>query len=156
VVAASAGNHAQALAYHGARLGVPVTIVMPRATPFVKVEHTRGHGATVVLEGDSYDEAEAIAHRIGAEQGLTFVSAFNDAGVIAGQGTVALEMLEDVPELDTLIIPIGGGGLIAGCSVAAKVHEARDPHRRRGGGHVPVLHGQDARHARPLRRPDHR
>jgi threonine dehydratase len=120
VIAASAGNHAQALAYHGARLGVPVTIVMPRATPFVKVEHTRGHGATVVLEGDSYDEAEAIAHRIGAEQGLTFVSAFNDAGVIAGQGTVALEMLEDVPELDTLIIPIGGGGLIAGCSVAAK------------------------------------
>jgi threonine dehydratase len=120
VVAASAGNHAQALAYHGARLGVPVTIVMPKATPFVKVEHTRGHGATVILDGDSYDEAEAHALRLEAEQGLTFVSAFNDAGVIAGQGTVALEMLEDVPELDTLIIPIGGGGLIAGCSVAAK------------------------------------
>ena len=120
VVAASAGNHAQALAYHGARLGVPVTIVMPKATPFVKVEHTRGHGATVILDGDSYDEAEAHALRLEAEQGLTFVSAFNDAGVIAGQGTVALEMLEDVPELEMLAIPIGGGGLIAGCAVAAK------------------------------------
>lgn len=120
VVAASAGNHAQALAYHGARLGVPVTIVMPKATPFVKVEHTRGHGARVILEGDSYDEAEALAHRLEAEEGLTFVSAFNDAGIIAGQGTVALEMLEDVPDLEVLPIPIGGGGLIAGCAVAAK------------------------------------
>jgi threonine dehydratase len=120
VVAASAGNHAQALAYHGARLGVPVTIVMPKATPFVKVEHTRGHGATVILDGDSYDEAEAHALRLEAEQGLTFVSAFNDEGVIAGQGTVALEMLEDVPDLEVLAIPIGGGGLIAGCAVAAK------------------------------------
>ena len=120
VVAASAGNHAQALAYHGARLGVPVTIVMPRATPFVKVEHTRAFGAEVILDGDTYDEAEAIAHRLEAERGLTFVSAFADPGVIAGQGTVALEMLEDAPEIDTLVIPIGGGGLIAGCAVAAK------------------------------------
>jgi threonine dehydratase len=120
VVAASAGNHAQALAYHGARLGVPVTIVMPKATPFVKVEHTRAFGAEVILEGDTYDEAEAIAHRLEGDRGLTFVSAFNDVGVIAGQGTVALEMLEDVPDLEILPIPIGGGGLIAGCSVAAK------------------------------------
>lgn len=120
VVAASAGNHAQALAYHGARLGVPVTIVMPKATPFVKVEHTRGHGANVILVGDSYDEAQATAHRLEAEEGLTYVSAFEDEGVIAGQGTVALEMLEDVPDLEVLPIPIGGGGLIAGCSVAAK------------------------------------
>jgi threonine dehydratase len=120
VVAASAGNHAQALAYHGARLGVPVTIVMPKATPFVKVEHTRAHGATVILDGDSYDEAEAVAHKLEQEQGLTYVPAFADPEVIAGQGTVALEMLEDVPDLEILPIPIGGGGLIAGCAVAAK------------------------------------
>ena len=120
VIAASAGNHAQALAYHGARLGVPVTIVMPKVTPFTKVEHTRGHGATVIQEGDSFDEAEALARRLEVEQGLTFVSAFNDAAVIAGQGTVALEMLEDAPDLEVLPIPIGGGGLIAGCAVAAK------------------------------------
>jgi threonine dehydratase len=120
VIAASAGNHAQALAYHGARLGVPVTIVMPRATPFVKVEHTRGHGAIVVQEGDTFDEAQAHARQLEVERGLTYVHPFDDAGVIAGQGTVALEMLEDVPQLDCLPIPIGGGGLIAGCAVAAK------------------------------------
>ena len=120
VIAASAGNHAQALAYHGARMGVPVTIVMPKTTPFTKVEHTRGHGATVILDGETFDESEALARSMEQQLGLTFVSAFNDPGVIAGQGTVALEMLEDVPELEVLPIPIGGGGLIAGCSVAAK------------------------------------
>ncbi len=120
VIAASAGNHAQALAYHGARLGVPVTIVMPKTTPFTKVEHTRGHGATVIQEGETFDESEALARSMERQLGLTFVSAFNDAAVIAGQGTVALEMMEDVPELEVLPIPIGGGGLIAGCSVAAK------------------------------------
>lgn len=120
VIAASAGNHAQALAYHGQRLGVPVVIVMPKATPFVKVEHTRSHGAEVLLEGDTYDDANAFAHRLMNERGLTFVHPFNDPHVIAGQGTIALEMLEDEPDLELLPIQIGGGGLIAGCSIAAK------------------------------------
>jgi threonine dehydratase len=120
VIAASAGNHAQGLAYHGHRLGVPVVIVMPKATPFVKVEHTRSHGAEVLLEGDTYDDANAFAHRLMNERGLTFVHPFNDADVIAGQGTIALEMLEDEPDLELLPIQIGGAGLIAGCSIAAK------------------------------------
>ena len=120
VIAASAGNHSQGLAYHAARLGIPVTIVMPRSTPFVKVQQTRGHGAQVVLEGDNYDEASAVAMRLRDEQDLAFVHPFNDLDVMAGQGTVALEMLEDVPDLDVLPIPIGGGGLIAGCATAAK------------------------------------
>ena len=120
VIAASAGNHSQGLAYHAARLGIPVTIVMPRSTPFVKVQQTRGHGAQVVLEGDNYDEASAVAMRLRDEQDLAFVHPFNDLQVMAGQGTVALEMLEDVPDLEVLPIPIGGGGLIAGCATAAK------------------------------------
>ena len=120
VIAASAGNHSQGLAYHAARLGIPVTIVMPRSTPFVKVQQTRGHGANVVLEGDNYDEASAVAMRLRDEQDLAFVHPFNDLQVMAGQGTVALEMLEDVPDLEVLPIPIGGGGLIAGCATAAK------------------------------------
>lgn len=120
VIAASAGNHAQGLAYHAARMGVPVTIVMPKGTPMVKVEHTRGHGAEVVLEGENYDEAADIAQRLREERGLVFVHPFNDYDVMAGQGTVALEMLEDVPDLEILPVPIGGGGLIAGMAVAAK------------------------------------
>jgi len=120
VIAASAGNHAQGLAYHAARMGVPVTIVMPKGTPMVKVEHTRGHGAEVVLEGESYDEAADIAQRLREERGLVFVHPFNDYDVMAGQGTVALEMLEEVPDLEILPVPIGGGGLIAGMAVAAK------------------------------------
>ena len=120
VIAASAGNHAQGLAYHGHRLGVPVTIVMPKGTPFVKVEHTRQHGATVVIHGDTYDEA-AIHAQILCEQGaLTFVHPFDDYDVMAGQGTIALEMLEDVPDLEILPVPIGGGGLISGVATAAK------------------------------------
>lgn len=120
VIAASAGNHSQGLAYHAARLGIPVTIVMPRSTPFVKVQQTRGHGANVVLEGDNYDEASAVAMKLCAEQDLAFIHPFNDLQVMAGQGTVALEMFEDVPDLDVLPIPIGGGGLIAGCATVAK------------------------------------
>ena len=120
VIAASAGNHSQGLAYHAARLGIPVTIVMPRSTPFVKVQQTRGHGANVVLEGDNYDEASAVAMKLCNEQDLAFVHPFNDLQVMAGQGTVALEMFEDVPDLDVLPIPIGGGGLIAGCATVAK------------------------------------
>ncbi len=120
VIAASAGNHAQGLAYHGARLGVPVTIVMPRATPMVKVEHTRDFGAEVILEGETYDDASHRAQLIRRERDMVFVHAFNDLDVMAGQGTIALEMLQDAPDLEVLPIPIGGGGLIAGMATAAK------------------------------------
>ena len=120
VIAASAGNHAQGLAYHGQRLGVPVTIVMPRLTPMVKVEHTRGFGAEVILQGETYDDASLYAREICDLRDLVFVHAFNDLDVIAGQGTIALEMLEDAPELEVLPIPIGGGGLISGMATAAK------------------------------------
>jgi threonine dehydratase len=120
VIAASAGNHAQGLAYHGARLGVPVTIVMPKTTPFVKVQHTRDFGATVVIEGETYDDASAHARKLQAEQDLTFVHPFDDYDIMAGQGTIALEMLEDAPDLEVLPVPIGGGGLISGVATAAK------------------------------------
>jgi len=108
VIAASAGNHSQGLAYHASRLGVPVTIVMPRNTPFVKVQQTRAFGAEVVQEGDSYDEAQAHARLIRDERDLVFVHPFNDIDVIAGQGTIALEMLADAPDLDVLPVPIAG------------------------------------------------
>ncbi|CAN5119321.1 threonine ammonia-lyase [soil metagenome] len=120
VIAASAGNHSQGLAYHAARLGVPVTIVMPKTTPFTKVQHTRGHGAEVLIEGETYDEAFAHAQSVRQLRGLVYIHAFDDYDVMAGQGTVALEMLEDQPDLEILPIPIGGGGLIAGMATAAK------------------------------------
>ena len=120
VIAASAGNHSQGLAYHAARLGVPVTIVMPKATPFVKVQQTRDFGAEVVIEGEGYDEAQALAVRLCEERNLTFIHPFNDIDVMAGQGTIALEMLEDAPDLEILPVPIGGGGLISGVATAAK------------------------------------
>lgn len=120
VIAASAGNHAQGLAYHGKRLGVPVTIVMPQTTPTVKVTQTQGHGATVVLHGEKFDDAYAHARLLEVEQGLTFVHPFDEADIIAGQGTIALEMLEDAPDIDTLVIPIGGGGLFSGMGTAAR------------------------------------
>ena len=120
VIAASAGNHAQGLAYHGARLGVPVTIVMPQTTPQVKVYQTASHGAEIVLFGEKYDDAYAHARELEAERGLTFVHPFDDPRIAAGQGTVALEMLEDQPDIDTLIIPIGGGGLFSGMGTAAR------------------------------------
>ncbi|KFG89844.1 Threonine dehydratase [Sphingobium herbicidovorans NBRC 16415] len=120
VIAASAGNHAQGLAYHGRRLGVPVTIVMPVTTPTVKVTQTQGHGATVVLHGEKFDDASTYARQLAKEQGLTFVHPFDEPDIMAGQGTVALEMLEDAPEIDTLIIPVGGGGLFSGMATAAK------------------------------------
>jgi threonine dehydratase len=120
VIAASAGNHAQALAYHARRLGIPATIVMPAPTPSVKVSQTERHGARIVLEGETFDEALACALRIGEERGLTFVPPFDDVQIVAGAGTVALEMLADEPDLDTLVVPIGGGGLIGGMAVAAR------------------------------------
>ena len=119
VIAASAGNHAQGLAYHANRLGIPATIVMPTNTPTVKVTQTEGHGATVVLFGQTFDSAYAHARELEAERGLTFVHPFDDVRVIAGQGTVAIEMLQDVPAIDTFITPIGGGGLISGMAVVA-------------------------------------
>lgn len=120
VIAASAGNHAQALAYHAQRMGVPAVIVMPAATPFVKVEQTRHWNAEVVLHGDTFDDAYAHARSICEARDLVFVHPFDDADIIIGQGTAALEILEDAPDIDTLIVPIGGGGLIAGIAVAAK------------------------------------
>ena len=120
VIAASAGNHAQGLAYHAARLGIPATIVMPRTAPITKVTQTEGHGATVILEGETFDAAYAHARLLEAAQGYTFVHPFDDPRIIAGQGTVAVEMLADVPAIDTLVVPIGGGGLISGMGVVAR------------------------------------
>jgi threonine dehydratase len=120
VIAASAGNHAQGLSYHGTRLGVPVTIVMPKTTPTVKVMQTESVGGKVVLEGESFDEAYAHARKLEGQLGLTFVHPFDDPHVAAGQGTVALEMLEDVPDLDTLVLPVGGGGLSTGMGTVAR------------------------------------
>jgi threonine dehydratase len=120
VIAMSAGNHAQAVAYHAARLSIPATIVMPEPTPFVKIAATKAHGAVVVLEGETIAEAYARADRLSAERGFVWVHPYDDPHVISGQGTVGLEMLEDAPELDVLVVPIGGGGLISGIAVAAK------------------------------------
>lgn len=120
VIAASAGNHAQGVAHHAQRLGLRAVIVMPRTTPTVKVERTRGFGAEVVLHGDSFDEAREQALRIAADQGLSFIHPFDDEAVIAGQGTIALEMLRQQPDLDTLVIAVGGGGLISGIATAAR------------------------------------
>jgi threonine dehydratase len=120
VVTLSAGNHAQAVAYHAARLGIPATIVMPETTPLVKVENTRAWGATVVLYGETLYESRERCDAIRAEQGLALVHPYDDPAVIAGQGTVALEMLAAVPDLDVLVVPIGGGGLVAGMAIAAK------------------------------------
>lgn len=122
VIAASAGNHSQGLSYHGSRLGVPVTIVMPRTTPTVKVMQTESVGGKVLLEGENFDEAYAYARSMEKQLGLTFVHPFDEPNVAAGQGTVALEMLEDAPEIETLVVPIGGGGLISGMGTVAKAH----------------------------------
>src|SRR5436309_15313453 len=119
VIAMSAGNHAQAVAYHARRLGIPATIVMPMTTPYVKVKATEMLGAEVVLSGETLLEAQARAEALANERKLVWVHPYDDGHIIAGQGTVALEMLEDVPDLDVLIVPIGGGGLIAGNAIAA-------------------------------------
>ena len=120
IIAMSAGNHAQGVAYHAGRLGIPATIVMPSFTPNVKVKHTRDHGARVILHGDTLAEAAAEAHRLAKAEQLVFVHPYDDPRIIAGQGTIALEMLQDVPEIDTLVAPVGGGGMIAGCAIAAR------------------------------------
>jgi threonine dehydratase len=120
VIAMSAGNHAQGVAYHAGNLGIPATIVMPSFTPYTKVRHTQGHGARVVLHGDTLSEAADEAHRLARTEGLVFVHPYDDPMIVAGQATVALEMLQDAPELDTLVVPVGGAGLISGCAVAAR------------------------------------
>ncbi len=120
VIAMSAGNHAQAVAYHARRLAIPATIVMPVTTPFVKVKATEALGATVVLDGETLTEAQARAEAIARERNFVWVHPYDDPHIIAGQGTIALEMLETAAELDVLIVPIGGGGLIAGCAIAAR------------------------------------
>lgn len=119
VIAMSAGNHAQAVAYHSARLGIPATIVMPKGSPNTKVKNTRVHGAKVVLEGESLHESAAHARELAARERLVFVHPYEDELIIAGQGTVALEMLEAVPDLDAIVVPVGGGGLLSGMAIAA-------------------------------------
>ncbi|MCR9141531.1 MAG: threonine ammonia-lyase [bacterium] len=120
VIAMSAGNHAQGVAYHARRLKIPATIVMPKHTPFIKVRHTRDFGAEVVLEGENVDEAFECARRLQSSRGLSFIHPYDDARIIAGQGTVGLEMLQARPELDDLVLPVGGGGLISGVATAAR------------------------------------
>ena len=120
VVAMSAGNHAQGVAYHARRLGIAATIVMPEGTPFIKIDRTEAFGARVLLKGDSLSAARQAADALAREQGLVLVHPYDDPAVIAGQGTIALELLADRPELDTIVVPVGGGGLISGIAVAAK------------------------------------
>ncbi len=122
VIAMSAGNHAQGLAYHARRLGIPATIVMPMFTPLIKVQQTEGHEANVVLHGETLEEANTHARALAERHKFVFVHPYDDPLIMAGQGTVALEMFEDAPELDTLVVPIGGGGLISGCATVAATH----------------------------------
>jgi threonine dehydratase len=125
VITASAGNHAQGVAYHARRLGVPATVVMPRFTPQVKVTRTRGFGAEVVLHGDNFDAARIFAVQLAAEREQQFVHPYDDEKIVAGQGTIALEMLAAYPDLDMLVVPVGGGGLISGIAVAARALRSR-------------------------------
>src|SRR6266404_7051410 len=120
VVAMSAGNHAQGVAYHAQRLGIPATIVMPEGTPFIKIDRTEAFGAKVMLKGDSLDSAAVFARDLAAREGLTFVHPYDDPLIVAGQGTIGLELLADFPDLDMIVVPIGGGGVLSGVAIAAK------------------------------------
>ncbi len=120
VIAMSAGNHAQAVAYHARRLGIPATIVMPQTTPSTKVERTRAHGAAVILSGETLADSQVTAEALVKEKGYLLIHPYDDDKVIAGQGTIAIEMLEDEPDLDCIVVPIGGGGVIGGIAIAAK------------------------------------
>jgi threonine dehydratase len=147
VIAMSAGNHAQGVAFHCQRLGVPATIVMPKATPFTKVDRTAAMGANVVLEGETLSQAAAFAREHAKAKGLTFIHPYDDPLIVAGQGTVAVEMLAAVPDLEVLVVPIGGGGLIGGCAIAA---QAMAPNLRVIGVQA-ALYASMARHAGPVR-----
>src|SRR5262245_468020 len=120
VIAASAGNHAQALAYQGRLLGIPATVVMPKFAPLIKINNCQKLGATVVLQGRDFAEAKERAHEIGAEQGLAYIDGYDDPAIIAGQGTAGLEIVAQVPDLDAVVVPVGGAGLLAGVSLAVK------------------------------------
>ena len=120
VIAASAGNHAQALAYQGSLLGIPATVVMPKFAPLIKISTCQQLGATVILHGDGFGEAKARAHEIAAEKGLAYIDGYDDPAIIAGQGTMALEIVEQIPDLEAVIVPVGGAGLLAGVSLALK------------------------------------
>src|SRR5207253_1052908 len=120
VIAASAGNHAQALAYQGKLLGIPATVVMPKFAPLIKVNNCQMLGANVVLYGKDFGEAKARAHEIAKEEGLAYIDGYDDPAIIAGQGTMGLEIAEQVPDLDVVVIPVGGAGLLAGVSLAIK------------------------------------
>lgn len=151
VIAQSAGNHAQGVAYHAQRLGIRAVIVMPTRTPYVKVERTRGFGAEVILHGETFDETRALTDQLIEEEGLCLVHPYDDPLVIAGQGTIGLEMVDEHPDLEVLIVPIGGGGLISGIAVAAKalkpdltiigVQTERFPSMRQALDGVPILTG---------------
>src|SRR3982074_457028 len=120
VIAPSAGNHAQALAYQGKLLGIPATVVMPKFAPLIKVNNCQKLGANVVLHGNDFGEAKARAHEIAKEKGLAYIDGYDDPAIIAGQGTMGLEIMEQVPDVDLVIVPVGGAGLIAGVSLAVK------------------------------------
>ena len=120
VITASAGNHAQAVAYHASRMGIPATVVMPATTPLIKVSNTRRHGARVILHGQRFSEAIEESKRLESGEGLVMVHAYDDQAIIAGQGTIGLELMEQLPELDLVVVPIGGGGVISGIAVAMK------------------------------------
>ena len=156
VVAMSAGNHAQGVAYHAGRLGIPATIVMPEGTPFNKVKHTKGFGARVVIDGPTLTQAFARALSIAQNEGLTLVHPYDDAKIIAGQGTVALELLQDVPDVDALVVPIGGGGLISGIAIAAKAIKPQIEIYGVQARLYPSMYDAVKGARSALRRPDHR
>ena len=153
VIAMSAGNHAQALAYHGARLGIQVSIVMPRHTPNAKVQQTRVFGAEVFLHGDRFAETLEYTHRLARDMGRILVHPFEDEAVIAGQGTLGIEVMEQAPDVDTLIVPVGGGGLIAGTAIAARALRGGvtvvGVQAERFSAAVAAFHGRDPSPARP-------
>ena len=148
VIAASAGNHAQALAYQGKLLGIPATVVMPKFAPLIKVSNCQKLGATVVLHGKDFGEAKARAHEIAKEKGLAYIDGYDDPAIIAGQGTVGLEIVEQVPNVDAVIVPVGGGGLLAGVALAVKtLRPETKSHRGRSGTRRQFFRGPRSREA---------
>ncbi len=149
VVAASAGNHALGLAYHGQLLGIGVTVVMPRFAPLIKVATCRNLGANVILCGDTFGDAQARVQDLVNEQGLVHIHGFDDPAIIAGQGTIGLEILEQVPDVEAIVVPVGGGGLIAGIAMAVKSQRPRRADRRSGGASDPEPFERACRRAAP-------